>query len=143
MPYSDKHYGTLKPSQWTNLGIIILGVVTIQYVVFALLAIYKMIELYYWQYQFNERTIVERKGVFSVVRREIHYYRIKSIWVEEPLWMRIFGLANVHIKSSDPYYPEIVLWAIPHGVKIRDEIRSMTDQRRKEENVREFDMYNL
>lgn len=143
MNYSDNHYRTLKPSQWTNAAVIILGVVLIQYVIFALLAIYKIIEVYYWQYQFNERTIIERKGIFNVERKEIHYYRIKSILVEEPFWMRLFGLANIHIKSSDPYYPEIKLWAVPRGVMLRNELRQLTDMRRKEENVREYDLYNM
>lgn len=141
--YSDNHLRTLKPSQWINAPAIIIGVITIQYVLLALLALTKVIEFYCWHYEFGERTMVERKGVFNVERKELHYYRIKSIWVEEPLWMRIFGLSNVHIKSSDPYYPEVKLYAVKNGPAIRNELRMLVDMRRKEENVREFDMYNL
>ena len=44
-----------------------------------------------------------------------YYYRIKSIKVEEPIWMRIFDLANVRVLTSDPYQKEILLHAVPKG----------------------------
>ena len=56
--------------------------------------------------------MVERKGVFNVLRKELHYYRIKSVYIEEPFLFRIFNLANVHIKTSDPYLPELKLYGV-------------------------------
>ena len=144
--YTDNNIKTLSPSQLTNLGFIAIAVVDIIYLQIwfgVLLAVVKYIEVSCWRYEFNERTIVERKGIFSVERKEIHYYRIKSIMVDEPLWMRFFGLANVTVKTSDPYHPEFVLHAVPNGVNLRNELRVSTDMRRKEENVREFDLHNL
>lgn len=144
--YTDNNLKTLSPSQWTNLGFIAIGIVDLFYLQIwlgVILAIVKIIYVSCWKYEMNERTIVERKGILSVTRTELHYYRIKSIMVDEPLWMRLFGLANVHVKSSDPYSPDFVLHAVPSGVLIRNELRFMTDKRRKEENVREFDLHNL
>lgn len=144
--YSDNNIKTLSPSQWTNLGFIAIGIVDLLFLQIwfgVLLAAIKIIYVMCWKYEVNERTIVERKGILNVTRTELHYYRIKSIMVDEPLWMRLFGLSNVLVKSSDPYSPDFVLHAVPNGVAIRNELRYMTDTRRKEENVREFDMYNL
>ena len=118
MTYSDNNYKTVSPSQWINLGYIFFGIVGIYYVLPTLLAIAKILSVYYWRYEFNERTLVERKGILSVTRRELHYYRIKSISVDEPFFLRIFGLANIHIKSSDPYQPELTLIAVPLSVVI-------------------------
>jgi membrane protein YdbS with pleckstrin-like domain len=43
------------------------------------MAWYKYFEIETWKYNFLERTIEERKGVFSVTQEEVQYYRIKSI----------------------------------------------------------------
>jgi uncharacterized membrane protein YdbT with pleckstrin-like domain len=144
--YTDNHIKTLSPSQLINLGFFAVGIIDLLFLhifIGVLLAIFKYIEVSCWKYEFNERTVIERKGIFNVERREIHYYRIKSIMVDEPLWMRFFGLANVTVKTSDPYHPEFVLHGVPNGVVLRNELRVTTDKRRKEENVREFDLYNL
>jgi len=143
MAYSDKIKKVVSPSQWTNLIWIILGVILIQTVIFPILALVKILEIYCWRYEFRQKTIIERKGILSVTRREVHFYRIKSIKIDEPLWMRIFGLANVTIKTSDPYLPELLLYAVPKGIKIREKIRSKTHEERRSEGIKEFDMYNL
>jgi membrane protein YdbS with pleckstrin-like domain len=108
-----------------------------------ILALIKYLEFQMWSYDFNERTIVETKGILNVTRTEIHYYRVKSIRIEEPLVMRILGLSNVYIKTSDPYQPELKLYAVPNGTQLRNQLRVDTDMRRKEEGVREYDLYNM
>jgi uncharacterized membrane protein YdbT with pleckstrin-like domain len=141
--YTDNKMETISPSQWLNLPFFILGIALIQTGLFPILALIKYIEILCWKYEFNERTIVERKGILSVTRREIHYYRIKSIKIDEPFWMRLVGISNVSITTSDPYHPELVLKAVPNGQLYRSKLRGLTDLRRKEEGVKEFDMYNL
>jgi membrane protein YdbS with pleckstrin-like domain len=108
-----------------------------------LIAIYKYLEVYYWRYEFYERTMVERKGVFSVTRNETSYYRIKSILIEEPLWMRIFGLSNVIIKTSDEFNNIVTLYAVPNGPELRNILREAVDERRTEQGVKEFDLHSL
>lgn len=143
MSYKNNHFVTVSPSQFINIPIIILGVVTIQIAIFTLIALYKILEFYFWRYEFYEQTIVERKGVFNVNRKELHYYRIKSVYMEEPFLFRIFGLSNIHIKTSDPYLPELKLYAVQNGNSIKEVLDEFTHMKRKEENVREFDMYHL
>lgn len=143
MTYSDKLVKTLSPSQWVNLGWILLGVVLIQTIAVPFFVLIKILDVYFWRYEFRERTIIERRGILNVTRKEVHFYRIKSVRIDEPLWMRIFGLANVSIITSDPYHPELVLYAVPNGINLREYIRVTTDQWRKIEGVKEFDLYNL
>jgi len=143
MRYSDNLIRTISPSQWINLIYIILGIALIQTIFVPLLAVIKILDVYFWRYEFRERTIIERRGILSVTRKEVHFYRIKSIKVDEPLWMRIFGLSKVSIITSDQYHPELVLYAVSDGHYLREYIRSNTDQWRKLEGVKEFDLYNL
>jgi membrane protein YdbS with pleckstrin-like domain len=144
--YSDNHQFTVRPSQWTNLIWIILGVfdvAVLQFGVIALLALLKMLQTHCTQYQFNERTLVHREGILNVDRREMHYFRIKSLSVSEPLWMRLFGLADVSIRSSDPYMPSLTLHAVPKSLMPWRTLREKTHLARRDEGVREVDFSNL
>jgi uncharacterized membrane protein YdbT with pleckstrin-like domain len=143
MIYSDNMIRRLSPSQWMNLPFFIAGVVGVQTVILPVLAIVKYIEYRCWKYEFNERTIIESKGILSVTHTELHYYRIKSIRVEEPFLLRLLGLSNVYITASDPYQPELKLYAVPAGSILRSQLREKTDTWRKSEGVKEFDLYNL
>lgn len=105
--------------------------------------IYKVLEVYFWRYEFGEETIVERKGVFNVTRNEIHYYRIKSIQVDEPLQYRIVGISNVNLITSDQFTKEFTFVGVHGGEKLRQEIRTMVAQHRGQKGVKEFDLFNL
>ncbi len=143
MRYSDKLLNTVSPSQWVNIIWIILGIGLVKTIIVPLYALVRVLDIYYWRYEFRERTIIERRGILNISRKEVHYYRIKSIKIDEPFWMRIFGLANLSVMTSDPYQPELVLYAVPRGLRLKDSIRENTHYWRKSEGVREFDMYRL
>lgn len=143
MNYSDKTIRVLSPSQWVNLPFFILGGVLFFTWLMPLLALVKYLEIACWKYEFGERTIVQKKGIFSINTTEIHYYRIKSIKIEEPLWMRFFSLANVKVITSDPFENEFMFYAVPNGKELRSLLRETTFLRRKQEGVKEFDMYSL
>lgn len=134
---------TLRPSQWLNTGWIMFGLIGIPIVLPTLVAIYKMIELHCHRYDFYVDHILETKGVFSVVRNEIHYFRIKSIQIEEPFLYRLVDITNVHIKTSDQFNKEVVLSAIPVGRTLVSDLKRVVALERKNHNVREFDMYDL
>ena len=96
---------TLKPSQWINAGWFILPIVAaVIYLPLCglalIAAIYKYYEISTWKYDVYTRTIQESKGVFTVVSEEIQYFRIKSIMVDEPFWMRVLGLSIVRVATS-------------------------------------------
>ena len=141
--YSDNLISTKSPSQWVNYMWFLAGLALFFLWIPPLIAIYKYLEVYYWRYEFYERTMVERKGVFSVTRNETSYYRIKSILIEEPLWMRIFGLSNVIIKTSDEFNNIVTLYAVPNGPELRNILREAVDERRTEQGVKEFDLHSL
>lgn len=134
---------TLRPSQWLNAGWILFGLVGIPFVVPPLIAIYKMIETHCHRYDFYEDHILESKGVFSVTRNEIHYFRVKSIQIDEPFLYRLVSLSNIHIKTSDQYTMEFTLQALPVGRTLVDDLKAVVKAERKHHNVREFDMYDL
>ncbi len=96
-----------------------------------------------WSFRFREKTISERKGVFSVVTREIHYYRIKSVRHHEPFFLRIFGLSNVILVTSDPFTPIFEIHAIRGGDELVQSIKEETSIWRRERTVKEQDIHPL
>ena len=134
----------LRPSQWLNAGWILFGLVGIPFVVPPLIAIYKVIETHCHRYDFYEDHILESYGVFSVIRREVHYFRVKSMLIDEPFLYRLVDLSSVHIKTSDQFNQEFTLKAIPVvGRTLVDDLKAVVKAERKHHNVREFDMYDL
>lgn len=144
---SNEHVVTIKPSQWINVGWFILPIVAaVIYLplggISLIAAIYKYYEVDTWKYDLNLRTIQEKKGVFNVNTEEIQYYRIKSIMVEEPLWMRFFGLSIVRIVSSEQYKPHLVLYAVKQGEYIKNLLSEHAYEWRKELGIRDYDIFN-
>jgi len=150
---------TLKPSQWSTAGWIITVVIiviltflfsTLTSVLSAIVIgfftvgwIINRIIISCWKYDFNERTVSERKGVLSVHTREIHYFRIKSIRVEEPLFFRIVGLRTYYVITSDPLIPIFKIYAVEDHGELRDILKKKATYWRKEMGVKETDFHDF
>lgn len=141
----------MKPSQWLNFGWFLVGIVggiiLIPLGPVALIPIliylWKVIELSCWKYEFWGEMIIEKKGVFNVIRREVHYYRIKSLLLEEPLLYRLVGIGNLHVKTSDKFNQDFTFVAVDNCEQLRQILRTIVQEHRDEKGVKEFDLYDL
>lgn len=86
----------------------------------------------------NER-IIKRTGVLNKQIDEVELYRVKDYRVEKPLSLRVFGLSNVKLITSDELVPVVTIRAVSNGEALRNTIRNIVEQRREEKGVREFD----
>jgi uncharacterized membrane protein YdbT with pleckstrin-like domain len=133
----------LRPSQWINIGWILFGIIGFTFVIPPLIAVYKIIEVYTWTYTIDQQMIIEKKGVFSVIHKETNMYRIKSFRFDEPFLMRLVGIGNLYILSSDVYQGELKLHGIPKGSELWKELRIKTQNNRRQFGVKEYDLFNL
>ena len=140
---TDKFEFDIQPSQWVNIGWLIFAIACYWLYFPLVLLLWYYAVVYFWHYEFRERTIAERKGVFSTDKVEIHYFRIKSIKIEKPFLMRLVGLSNILIITSDPFRPVLRLYAIHNGEEIRERIKDYTYHWRKSQKVNEYDLFNL
>lgn len=145
MSYSDNNEFSLRPSYWLAVPSAIIPIVLafFKFPYLLIYPVYMLLEIYFWRYEFNEMTLTERKGVFTVYRREMYYSRIKSIRVHEPFIFRLLGLCNIELISSEPYMPSIRLYAIPYRDKVKRYLSGKYYNWRKTEGVKEFDLYAL
>ena len=135
----------LKPSQWTNLGYIILGIVLAPYTNWLTLVVpvWMMIETSFTRYEIYNDRIIYRRGVFTVTTDEILLYRIKAINLNEPFLYRLVGISNLSIITSDKYVNEITLKGVPVGMNFRNALRELVEENRTKKGVKEFDLYEL
>ena len=150
---SDNLKFVIKPSQLVNIGwlLLFLGgiVLALMSQVYWLcvgsgvLWFAKWLIIKCWSFDFHEKTIAERKGVFSVLTREIHYFRIKSVRWEQPFWLRIFGLSNVVLITSDPLIPMLRLYGVKDGNAVKGYVKEQVSVWRRERTVKEQDIHPL
>ena len=148
---SDNLLFTERPSQWVTVGWILLafGIVFFGKATAILSGILTIIWLIHrliiscWRYDFHEKTITEQKGVFTITKQEIHYFRIKSIRVVQPFLYRFVGLITYHIITSDPLIPVFTLYAVEDDGTLRTMLKEKATYWRKEMGVKETDFHDF
>jgi membrane protein YdbS with pleckstrin-like domain len=135
------------PSQWLNIGWLILAIGL--FFVHPLAGVgglsiyaYKYLEVYCWRYEFYDNHVTEVKGVFSVTRETVNYFRIKSVMMEEPFWMRIFGLSIVSATTSEQYKPVFKFYGTENGQGLLEVMQEVAMESRKDMGIRDLDVFN-
>lgn len=140
----------IKPSQWMNFPyyVILFPLVYIfwDYPIvwgfWLVLAIYRYLDVYFWRFEFREMTITERRGVLSVTKDTIQYYRIKSIRLDQPFWLRILGLSNVMVITSEQFKPALLLKAVYDGEPLRNLLNAKMFTWRKNMGTKDIDFFD-
>lgn len=150
---TDALVGIIKPSQLVNIGwlLLFLGSVAIGVyfqmywmgTISGIIWFSKWLIVKCWSFRFHEKTIAERKGVFSVITKEIHYFRVKSVRWHQPFWLRIFGLSNVVLVTSDPLIPILRIYGVRNGNDLVKSVKEEVSRWRRERTVNEHDIHPL
>ena len=101
---------------------------------------WKLLEIRSIKYRLSSQRLTVTSGVVTRRVEEIELYRVKDTALEEPLLLRLFGLANVVIHSSDRSRPVQTLLAVDEGEEVREAIRGLVEKIRDRKNVRELDV---
>jgi uncharacterized membrane protein YdbT with pleckstrin-like domain len=91
------------------------------------------------KYEITEERIIETTGVFSRSTDETELYRVKDIRLEEPFFLRMFGLSTILLVTSDKTSPFITLSGVKNGNNLRKILRDAVEVRRELKGVRERD----
>jgi uncharacterized membrane protein YdbT with pleckstrin-like domain len=145
---------TFTPSQWVNIFWLLLAIagswqfgstLIFWYLIPVVLWIWKFAVIECWKFSVDEDTdtIIETKGVFSQTKVEIQYFRIKSIKVLKPFYLRIFGLSTVEVVTSEPFQPYLRLYAVEHGEEWATFLKEMAVYWREVKGVKETDFHSF
>ncbi|OEK07366.1 hypothetical protein A8C32_18185 [Flavivirga aquatica] len=128
------------PSQWINLMFYLCcTLLIVGYGLGLVLALWKYLDTRYNRIKITDERIIERKGILSITTNQLELYRVKDIKLEQPLILRLFGLSNIVLITSDATNPLYVLRGIENGTLLSEKLRKATDKRRDIKGVRELD----
>ena len=82
-------------------------------------------------------------GIINQKVDEIELYRVKDTQTFRTWWMRLTGLASIHLQTSDLSTPDLVIPAISGGVEFREQLRHLVEAERDRKRVRETDIDNM
>lgn len=93
------------------------------------------------KYRLTNQRIIMQRGVLNKITDEVELYRVKDHRLEQPFFLRLFGLGNIVIITSDQLNHELVLSALKNAPELRESIRKLVEARRVARGVRELDTH--
>jgi uncharacterized membrane protein YdbT with pleckstrin-like domain len=143
------------PSQWLNIGsfaiaiiltiCIVAGAILFYPIVFigllipAIYALWSYLTVRCQTFELTTERLRLTKGVINQSIDEVELYRVKDIVVERKWWMRLTGLGNLHMETSDRSLPHVDIPAIRDCIGLRENLRKKVEAMRDRKRVREMD----
>ena len=91
------------------------------------------------KYELNSERLKIKKGILSQNIEETELYRVKDYSIFKPFFLRIFGLGNLVLTTSDKNNKYVRLLAIKEIEEIKDMIRTHVEKSRKRTGTKEVD----
>ena len=88
------------------------------------------------KYHLTSERLHLTQGIFSRRTEDLELYRVKDYHIYEPFTMRVFGLADIVLNTTDDANSTIYMKAIPDGKGLRDQIRKHVELCRDRKRVR-------
>tara|TARA_B100000787_G_scaffold121617_1_gene91453 strand:+ start:121 stop:543 length:423 start_codon:yes stop_codon:yes gene_type:complete len=139
---SEKDIWSGSPSQWINFFSYLFWLLPAGWLGLGILfSLWKYLTVKTWKFRITNERIIDEKGVLSKVTNELELFRVKDITLQQPFWLRLVGLSNIQMITSDRSNPVFVIPGVKNGKQLREELRSVVDKRRTQKGVveRDFD----
>ena len=102
-------------------------------------AVWKFMEVRCRVFELTSQRLRLYQGVLNQDISEIELYRVKDTNISRPFIMRLFGLSEITLDTSDRTHPTVILPAIKDGIDVRERIREHVEIVRDQKRVREVD----
>lgn len=91
-------------------------------------------------YELTNQRLRIRSGILTRRLDELELYRVKDYVLEQPLLLRLVGLGNLMLVTSDATTPTVALRAIAGVEEVRELLRNAVQTERDRKRVRELDV---
>jgi uncharacterized membrane protein YdbT with pleckstrin-like domain len=88
------------------------------------------------RYELTTQRLLLSQGVLSRRTDEVELYRVKDYALVEPLALRLFGLGNIVVTTTDDTNLTVTLRAVPAARQLRDQMRQHVEVCRDKKRVR-------
>jgi membrane protein YdbS with pleckstrin-like domain len=100
--------------------------------------------LVYWvrslsiHYRITTQRIQVEHGLLSTMKDNVELFRIDHFDVHKPLGMRLIGESVLHLRSSDPHFPTVIVQGVPNLEQLADTLRECSLRERTRRRVTTF-----
>jgi uncharacterized membrane protein YdbT with pleckstrin-like domain len=91
-------------------------------------------------YELTTQRLRKSSGIFTRKLDELELYRVKDSTLEQPLLLRMFGLGNITVLSSDATLPLVQIRATNDAYGMREKLRVAVESERDRKRVREMEV---
>lgn len=91
-------------------------------------------------YELTTERFITTKGVLTKVTDTLELYRVLDLRVVQPFTLRLVGLENVHLVTSDATTEAIVVDFLPSKEKLVERLRKAVEDCRERKRVRTLDV---
>ncbi len=102
-------------------------------------AVWKWLTVKCRVYELTSQRLRLFEGVFNRKIDEIELYRVKDTNIEQPFFLRMFGLGILNLETSDRSHPKVSIEAISDVATVREHVRKHVELLRDQKRVREVD----
>ncbi len=94
-------------------------------------------------YELTTQRLRIRAGILSKKVDELELFRVRDYSMEQPLMLRMVGLGNLTLVTSDATTPTVAMKAIPGVEAVREKLRNAVQNERDRKRVRQMDVDNI
>jgi uncharacterized membrane protein YdbT with pleckstrin-like domain len=91
-------------------------------------------------YELTSQRLRKRSGILNRQVDELELFRVKDYAMEQPLMLRMLGLGNLTLMTSDASTPTVAIKAISGVEDVREKLRNAVQAERDRKRVRELDV---
>lgn len=91
-------------------------------------------------YELTTQRLKISSGILNRKLEELELFRVKDYAMVQPLALRILGLGNLTMVTSDVSTPTVAIKAIPRVEEVREMLRTAVQNERDRKRVRELDV---
>jgi len=89
-------------------------------------------------YTLSTQRIQIERGLLSTIKSSVELFRIDDFDIHRPFGMRMLGHSMLHLRSSDPDLPSVVIQGIPNLEALADQLREFSLRERTRRKITTF-----
>jgi uncharacterized membrane protein YdbT with pleckstrin-like domain len=91
-------------------------------------------------YELTTQRLRKSSGILNRKVDELELFRVKDYAMEQPFLLRLLGLGNLTLVTSDASTPTVAIKAIADVEEVREKLRHAVQAERDRKRVRELDV---
>jgi|SRR6185369_378381 membrane protein YdbS with pleckstrin-like domain len=90
------------------------------------------------RYRITTQRVQIERGLLSTMKDNVELFRIDHFDLHRPLGMRLINEAVLHLRSSDPHFPTVMIKGVPDLEHLADTLRECSLRERARRRVTTF-----